>query len=159
MVTTTCTRHPGAETRLSCSSCGDPICPRCAIPSAVGQKCPACGRQVRSARARGKPRQYAKATAFGVATAVALAVPLWFVLQFGFVSWLASGFAGYAVGRAVRVGAEGNGAPPFVTIAVVVAVLAVEGVLWVGYGLLIPPGLLGFGTYLAAGYGAWLVYR
>lgn len=157
MPTTTCKRHPNSETRLSCSNCGDPICPRCAVPSAVGQKCPACGRPARSARVRGKPRQYVKGIAFGLAAAAVLAVPLWFVFQFGFVSWIASGFAGYAVGRAVRVGAEGNGAPPFLTLAIVFALLSVAGA-WLAYRILVPPGL-GSGTYLAAGYGAWLVYR
>lgn len=153
----TCKRHPGAETRLACSNCGDPICPRCAVPSAVGQKCPSCGRSARAARVRGKPRQYAKGIAFGLPAAAALAVPLWFVFQFGFLSWIASGFVGYAVGRAVRAGAEGNSAPAFVTMAVVLALLSVAGA-WVPYRLLIPPGL-GSVTYLAAGYGAWLVYR
>lgn len=123
----------------------------------MGQKCPACGRPARSARSRGKPRQYAKGIAFGLAAAAAAAIPLWFVFRFGLVSWIASGLAGYAVGRAVRAGAEGNGAPPFVTLAIVIAVLSVAGA-WVAYRILIPPGL-GAVTYLAAGYGAWLVYR
>ncbi|MFN2555910.1 MAG: hypothetical protein ABR592_03415 [Nitriliruptorales bacterium] len=123
----------------------------------MGQKCPACGRPGRAARVRGKPRQYLKGALFGLAAAAALAVPLWFVFQFGLLSWIASGFVGYAVGRAVRNGAEGNAAPPFVAIAIVLALLSVAGA-WVPYRLLIPPGA-GVGTYLAAGFGAWLVYR
>ncbi len=156
--TTTCKRHPGAETRLSCSNCGDPICPRCAVPSAVGQKCPPCGRPARAARVRGKPRQYVKGVAFGLAAAGALAIPLWFVFQFGFLSWIASGLVGYAVGRAVRAGAEGNAATPFLAMAIVLALLSVAGA-WASHRLLIPQGPGAVGTYLAAGFGAWLVYR
>lgn len=37
-----CYRHPDRPTRLSCSSCGRPICAGCSHDAAVGQKCPAC---------------------------------------------------------------------------------------------------------------------
>ncbi len=106
---------------------------------------------------RGKPRQYVKGVAFGLAAAAGLAVPLWLAFQIGFLSWIASGFAGYGAGRAVRAGAEGNAAPPFVAIAIVVALLSVAAA-WAPYRLLIPPGA-GAGTYLAAAFGAWLVFR
>ena len=42
---TTCYRHPGRPTRVSCSSCGRPICPDCMTPSPVGMRCPECARQ------------------------------------------------------------------------------------------------------------------
>jgi hypothetical protein len=41
----TCPRHPDVETRLSCSSCGELICPSCGREAAVGYKCPDCARQ------------------------------------------------------------------------------------------------------------------
>ena len=47
----TCVNHPKVETRLTCSNCGDPICTRCMVTTAVGQKCPNCARQ--SGRAKG----------------------------------------------------------------------------------------------------------
>jgi membrane associated rhomboid family serine protease len=37
-----CYRHPGRETRLSCTSCGRPICVDCTVDASVGQKCPEC---------------------------------------------------------------------------------------------------------------------
>lgn len=37
-----CYRHPDVETGLHCTSCGRPICFRCATPAAVGQLCPEC---------------------------------------------------------------------------------------------------------------------
>lgn len=37
-----CTFHPEVETRLSCSKCGTPICPRCMVSTPVGYRCPDC---------------------------------------------------------------------------------------------------------------------
>ncbi len=41
----TCYRHPDRETRVSCSSCGRPICPDCMTPTPVGMRCPECAQQ------------------------------------------------------------------------------------------------------------------
>jgi membrane associated rhomboid family serine protease len=40
--TQVCYRHPKAETAVSCSNCGRPICTDCMVFSAVGIKCPEC---------------------------------------------------------------------------------------------------------------------
>ena len=37
-----CTYHPNVRTRLRCSKCGTPICPRCAVETPVGFRCPEC---------------------------------------------------------------------------------------------------------------------
>ncbi|MDX6692049.1 MAG: hypothetical protein QOG15_3506 [Solirubrobacteraceae bacterium] len=42
---TTCYRHKGRETNVSCSACGRPICPDCMTPTPVGMRCPECSRQ------------------------------------------------------------------------------------------------------------------
>lgn len=39
-----CYRHPDRQTRLSCSSCGRPVCVDCVQQASVGQKCPECAR-------------------------------------------------------------------------------------------------------------------
>src|SRR3954468_5298400 len=36
----TCYRHPRRETGVSCSNCGNPICPDCMTPTPVGMGCP-----------------------------------------------------------------------------------------------------------------------
>src|SRR4051812_22927463 len=41
----TCYRHPQRETGVSCSNCGNPICPDCMTPTPVGMRCPNCARQ------------------------------------------------------------------------------------------------------------------
>lgn len=47
---TTCYRHSGRPTRVSCSSCGRPICPDCMTSSPVGMRCPECARQTTKVR-------------------------------------------------------------------------------------------------------------
>jgi len=38
----TCYRHPSRETGVSCSNCGNPICPDCMTSTPVGMRCPDC---------------------------------------------------------------------------------------------------------------------
>jgi membrane associated rhomboid family serine protease len=40
-----CYRHPNRETGVSCSNCGNPICPDCMTPTPVGMRCPDCSKQ------------------------------------------------------------------------------------------------------------------
>jgi membrane associated rhomboid family serine protease len=40
-----CYRHPSRETGVSCSNCGNPICPDCMTATPVGMRCPDCARQ------------------------------------------------------------------------------------------------------------------
>ena len=40
-----CYRHPNRETGVSCSNCGNPICPDCMTTTPVGMRCPDCARQ------------------------------------------------------------------------------------------------------------------
>src|SRR4029450_8948012 len=95
----TCVNHPKVETRLTCSSCGDPICTRCMVTTAVGQKCPRCAKQ--SGRAKGNPEPRLLAGAFGAGLVVsALGGILPRAVPFaGLLLALAHGFV---VGAAVR---------------------------------------------------------
>jgi membrane associated rhomboid family serine protease len=47
----TCYRHPSRETGVSCSNCGNPICPDCMTATPVGMRCPDCARQKTRTRA------------------------------------------------------------------------------------------------------------
>jgi membrane associated rhomboid family serine protease len=40
-----CYRHTNRETGVSCSNCGNPICPDCMTATPVGMRCPDCSRQ------------------------------------------------------------------------------------------------------------------
>ena len=79
--TTVCYRHPDRPTRLSCSSCGRPICVECSRDAAVGQKCPECAkptgrhRVVDARRALGPPTMATAPVSFtiiGIAVAAFL---------------------------------------------------------------------------------------
>ena len=37
-----CVNHHGAETYLRCNKCDQPICPKCAVQTAVGYRCRSC---------------------------------------------------------------------------------------------------------------------
>jgi membrane associated rhomboid family serine protease len=41
----TCYRHPSRQTGVSCSNCGNPICPDCMTATPVGMRCPDCAGQ------------------------------------------------------------------------------------------------------------------
>ena len=71
-----CANHPKVETRVSCSSCGKPICPDCMVHAPVGVKCRDCARMPRSALVRLKPAKAATAIAATAGAAVALGVAL-----------------------------------------------------------------------------------
>src|SRR6476620_9858514 len=102
-----CTYHPGVMTRLRCSRCGKPICPRCGVRTPFGLRCPEC------AGVRGLPTYRTSSSslllAAGVGFAVALAVgvvwgyaPSWnfylmLILGFGVaesMAWAAKGTRG-----------------------------------------------------------------
>ena len=95
----TCVNHPKVETRLTCSHCGDPICTRCMVTTAVGQKCPSCAKQ--SGRAKGNPEPQLLGRGFGAGVAVAAlgGVVLVAVPFAGLLLALAHGFV---VGSTVR---------------------------------------------------------
>lgn len=70
----TCYRHPDEVTRVHCTRCGRPICPRCMTPAPVGHHCPSCVEEGRRSipRARRRlPRPRSAATAIlGINVAV-----------------------------------------------------------------------------------------
>ncbi len=85
-----CADHPDTETRLRCSRCGKPICPRCAVRTPVGMRCPDCAGTRSSVKANPAGTLVAAATGLGVATVVGLA---WgFFPDWGFYWALLLGF-------------------------------------------------------------------
>jgi hypothetical protein len=71
-----CYRHPKRETRVSCATCGRPICTECMRQTEVGIKCPDDARLPRGARAGVmKGSQMVRSLLAGVAVAL-LGVPV-----------------------------------------------------------------------------------
>jgi predicted RNA-binding Zn-ribbon protein involved in translation (DUF1610 family) len=94
-----CYRHPGRETRVSCSSCGRPICPDCMVDTPVGFKCPECARLPRSAVVRLRPDRafraiaaaFAGGLAMGFGIVVLQGVGLFFALILGWLIGIGMG--------------------------------------------------------------------
>src|ERR687894_3136773 len=108
-----CYRHPKRETRVTCATCGRPICTECMRQTAVGIKCPEDARQPRGARTGVmKPNQILKTLLAGAGVAVA-GIPVAYVLLSlaGILTLLLAIAAGYGAGTLVfRVGGR-NGGP------------------------------------------------
>ena len=148
-----CKNHPGTETRLGCTTCGDPICARCMRPAAVGQKCPTCARQPRSARARGKPRDYGRLAVAGPAAAgVGGLLYSLLLVSFSFGSIIFAALVGFGVGRTVRWAARGQTQQPFRGVAIGLGLVAIAVGLIFAVGTPLPRGLFSLLAYAASGW-------
>ncbi len=130
-----CYRHPRRETRVSCATCGRPICTECMRPTDVGIKCPDDARLPRSARAGVmKPNQIALSLLAGLGVAL-LGIPVVYVIfEISFLQWLLSAAAGYGAGVLINRAGGRNGGP----IAIAVSVVAVA----VPFLVLLAPSVL-----------------
>ncbi len=91
-----CARHSKVETNLRCGKCGDPICPKCAVQTPVGARCPNCARLTRLPVFQVSITGYLKAVGVGLGAAVILGVA-WgllapFLAGFGYLLVLLAGY-------------------------------------------------------------------
>ena len=120
-----CYRHPNRETRVSCATCGRPICTDCMVPTDVGIKCPEDARLPRGAQAGAmKGNQVARSLLAGVAVAL-LGVPVVYaIFEIGFFSLVLSALAGYGAGMLVHRAGGRNGGPLAMAISGVAVAVA-----------------------------------
>ena len=129
-----CYRHPKRETRVSCATCGRPICTECMRQTAVGIKCPDDAQLPRGARAGVmKPNQILKTLLVGVGIAL-LGIPVFSIILGLPFQLLISAAAGYGAGTLINRAGGRNGGP----LAVAVAVFAVV----IPFVVLLAPGSL-----------------
>jgi hypothetical protein len=153
----TCVNHPKVETRLTCSNCSDPICVRCMVTTAVGQKCPGCAKQ--TGRAKGNPETQLLARAFGVGVVVAAAGGF-LMLAVPFAGLLLAVAHGFVVGAAVRWAARRRTHARLGLVAVAAVLVGLVGLVLVLGGnplaarLLLAYALSG-GVAFARASGAW----
>ncbi|BBL78211.1 hypothetical protein RxyAA322_00650 [Rubrobacter xylanophilus] len=113
-----CYRHPDRETRVSCATCGRPICTDCMVPTDVGIKCPEDAKLPRHARAGAmRPRQLAKSLLAGAGVALAGFPVVYTIFQIGFLTLLLSLAAGYGAGTLIHRAGGRNGGPPAMAIS------------------------------------------
>ena len=114
-----CYRHPKRETRVSCATCGRPICTECMVTTDVGIKCPDDARLPRGARAGVmKTNQVVRSILAGIGVAVA-GIPVAYVLFLLPFTWLISAAAGYGAGILINRAGGRNGGPVAIAISVV----------------------------------------
>ena len=119
-----CYRHPRRETRVSCATCGRPICTECMVPTDVGIKCPDDARLPRGARAGVmKPRQLALTLLTGLGIALVGIPVVWYVIFNLPFQWLISAAAGYGAGTLINRAGGRNGGPLAIAVSVLAAAI------------------------------------
>ncbi len=135
-----CYRHPKRETRVSCATCGRPICTECMRPTYVGIKCPDDAKLPRSARTGVmQPNQVLKSFLAGIGVAL-VGIPVVYVLFELPLQWLLSAAAGYGAGTFINRAGGRNGGP--LAIAISVVSTAVPFLVWLMPSIL--AGSVGF---------------
>src|SRR5215212_1235434 len=130
-----CYRHPKRETRVSCATCGRPICTECMVATDVGIKCPDDARLPRGARAGVmKTNQVVRSILAGAGVALAGIPVAWVLFLLPHFTWLFSAAAGYGAGTLINRAGGRNGGP----LAIVISVLATA----VPFFVLLAPDLL-----------------
>ena len=114
-----CYLHPKRETRVSCATCGRPICTECMRATDVGIKCPDDARLPRSARTGVmKPDQILKSLLAGLVVAL-VGIPIVYMLFNLPFQWLLSAAAGFGAGTFINRAGGRNGGPLAIVISVV----------------------------------------
>ncbi len=103
-----CARHPTVETGLACGRCGTPICPKCAVMTDVGARCPSCAPARKLPQFEVGPSLLLRAAAAALASGAGLGL-LWGALfpgSFGFFGVFLGIGLGYGVGESVSIAAN-----------------------------------------------------
>ncbi len=98
-----CARHPNTETELACGRCETPICPRCAVMTDVGARCPACAPSRRLPVFEVGPLYLLRGAAAAAVAGAGLG-GLWRLIlaeSLGFFSLIVGVLLGYAIAEAV----------------------------------------------------------
>jgi len=121
-----CARHPKVETGLLCGRCETPICPKCAVFTDVGARCPDCAPRRKMPQLElgftWMVRAAGAAAVVGIATGAlwGLALPN----TAGFLTLAIGGGIGYCVGESVSVATNRKIGTSLQIIAALGAVLA-----------------------------------
>lgn len=132
-----CAKHQNVETALSCSRCGTPICPRCAVMTPVGARCRDCAQLRRLPTFQVGAAALAKGAAAAVAAAVVGGI-VWgavsLVIFLGYIGFFLAMAIGYGIGEAVSRAANRKQGPQLVILGVggVVVAFAIRNVILSG---------------------------
>ena len=94
-----CVNHPNVETRLRCNRCGNPICPKCAIRTPVGFRCPQCIKNQQAIFYTASAVDYVIAAV----VSLALSLPAYLIItRLGWFVFFLAPAAGIGIAEAVR---------------------------------------------------------
>jgi hypothetical protein len=133
-----CQRHPSVETGLRCGRCETPICPKCAVFTDVGARCPDCAPRRKLPQFEVSPLYFARGAGAG-AGAGALAGAAWGLLVpdiAGLFAILAGAGLGYCIGESISLSTNRKAGVPLQMVAVAGACIAyIARNLVAGYGV------------------------
>lgn len=94
-----CINHPNVETRLRCNRCGNPICPKCAVRTPVGFRCPQCIKAQQAVFYTASVVDYVIAAV----VSLALSLPTYLIItRLGWFVFFLAPAAGIGIAEAVR---------------------------------------------------------
>lgn len=121
-----CARHPNVETELRCGRCDTPICPRCAVFTDVGARCPTCAPRRKLPQFEIGPAHLLRAATAGIGGGAALGA-IWGLILPGriliFTILVAAGI-GYLVAEAVSRATNRKAGPVLQGIAIAGVIVA-----------------------------------
>jgi hypothetical protein len=154
-----CINHPTVETRLRCNRCNAPICPKCAVRTPVGFRCPQC--------VRGQQAVFYTAAGGDYLIAAVVSLPLAVVAGFimNYLGWFFAIFLGPLIGGLIAEAVHrATGRRRGRSIKWVVGICIVAGALAaplfsVLYLYLFVPGAMGYITLAPASLISQLLFR
>jgi hypothetical protein len=149
-----CARHPKVETELTCGRCDTPICPRCAVFTDVGARCPACAPARKLPQFEIGPLYLLRGAAAALGAGAAVGA-VWGALvpgRFGLLGLFLAAVVGYLIAEAVSLATNRKAGTPLQVIAVggVIAAYLLRNLV-LGDELLPADDLLGYVAVIIAG--------
>ena len=149
-----CARHPNVETELSCGRCETPICPRCAVFTVVGARCPTCAPARKLPQFEIGPLYLLRGGAAALAAGAGLGA-VWGVLlpgRMGFFGLLLGALLGYLIAEAVGAATNRKSGTPLQVVAAsgVIAAYLIHNLV-AGNELLPADDLFGYIAVIVAG--------
>lgn len=149
-----CARHPKIETGLACGRCETAICPRCAVFTDVGARCPTCAPARKLPQFEVGPVYLLRGAAAALAAGAVLGAA-WAVLlpgRFGLFGLILAALIGYLIAAAVSAATNRKSGTPLQVVAaggVITAYVARN--LVIGDGPLPTDDLFGYIAVIVAG--------
>jgi len=150
-----CARHPKVETGLTCGRCETPICPRCAVFTDVGARCPTCAPVRKLPQFEIGPLYFLRGAAAALAAGTGLGA-VWGLLLpgsvFFFALLLVGALVGYLIAEAVSAATNRKSGTPLQVVAAggVIAAYLIHNLV-AGNELLPADDLFGYIAVIVAG--------